>query len=53
LSPGSYAARWHDVDSRRTIDADSVTTDHTAPVTFRSPFDPSSPAVLHLASTAR
>ena len=28
LSPGSYAARWHDVDSRRTIDADSVTTDH-------------------------
>ena len=53
LSPGSYAARWHDVDSRRTVDADSVTTDHTAAVTFRSPFDPSSPAVLHLASTAR
>jgi len=35
------------------IDVDSITTDHTAPVTFRSPFDPSSPAVLHLASTAR
>jgi hypothetical protein len=25
------------------IAADSVTTDHTAPVTFRSPFDPPSP----------
>jgi hypothetical protein len=53
LFPGSYAVRWHDVSSRRTIDTDSVTADDTAPVTFRSPFDSSSPAVLHLSSGAR
>ena len=40
LFPGSYAVRWHDVSSRRTIDAESVTADDTAPVTFRSPFHP-------------
>ena len=52
LSPGSYAVRWHDVNSRRTIGTGSVTADDTAPVTFRTPFDPFSPAVLHLSSAA-
>lgn len=52
LEPGTYTARWFDVDHRREQDADPVHADRSTTVTVRSPFDAGTSSVIHLASTA-
>ena len=48
IEPGTYAASWHALTTRTTVEAEHVTVDQTSPVTFRHPFDSPTPAVLHL-----
>jgi Family of unknown function (DUF6298) len=52
LQPGTYTARWFDVDHRREQDAGPVHADRSTTVTVRSPFDVGTSSVIHLGSTA-
>jgi hypothetical protein len=50
LEPGTYAARWFDVDRRLEQDAEPVHLDDSTTVTLRSPFDAATSSVVHLTS---
>ena len=53
LVPGTYVARWHDIENRETIDADPVIAEQAGPTQFRTPFEPMISVVLHLKSAPR
>jgi hypothetical protein len=52
MLPGTYATRWHDIESRETVGANQLTIEDTGPMTLRSPFPAATPAVVHLTSAA-
>jgi hypothetical protein len=52
LIPGAYAARWHDIENRETIDGDWVIAEQAGPTQLHTPFDPTVSVVLHLKSAA-
>jgi hypothetical protein len=52
LEPGTYTARWFDVDHGHGQDAGPVHADRSTTVTVRSPFDAETSSVIHLASSA-
>jgi hypothetical protein len=50
LVPGTYAARWHDIESRETIHADPVIAEQAGQTQLRTPFEPTVSVVVHLKS---
>jgi hypothetical protein len=53
LAAGTYTVEWYSVDTRKTEAAGEVTAEGTATVNFTAPFEPGSPAVLHLKQVGR
>ena len=53
VTPGTYMVRWHDIESRETLDVDPLIAERAGPVALRSPFEGTLPVVVHLKATAR
>ena len=53
LAAGTYTVEWYSVDARKTKAVGEVTAEGTATVDFTAPFEPGSPAVLHLKQVGR
>lgn len=53
LTPGTYTVRWHDIESRETLDVDPLIVERAGPFALRSPFEGTTPVVVHLKATAR
>jgi hypothetical protein len=53
VTPGTYAVRWHDIQSRETLNVDPFVAERAGPVALRSPLEGTMPAVVHLKATAR
>ena len=52
LHPGTYTARWFDIERRHEQDAGRVQVDDAKTLTVRSPFHTATSSVLHLTATA-
>jgi hypothetical protein len=53
VTPGTYAVRWHDIQSRETLNVDPFIAERAGPVALRSPLEGTMPVVVHLKATAR
>lgn len=53
LAASTYTVRWYSVNSRERIESDSVMVGDSETITFRAPFEPAGPAVLHLKKVDR
>jgi hypothetical protein len=53
VTPGTYAVRWHEIQSRETFEVDPFVAERAGPVALRSPFEGTTPVVVHLKATAR
>jgi hypothetical protein len=53
LAAGTYAVRWHSVDSRQTVGSEEVTAEAATTVGFSPPFAAAGPAVLYLKRAGR
>jgi hypothetical protein len=48
LAAGTYSCHWYGIDTRETVEAETVTVDGSATIGFSAPFEAAGPAVLHL-----
>ncbi len=53
LIAGTYTVQWYSVNSRETVEADKVTVESSATISFSAPFEAAGPAVLYLKKVER